>query len=279
MHAIALAPPRAATVARHPSDADAGDQACARPLVAWPAPPSGGLSLSEAGERQRIDASMALLEATLAPTRWLCHAGDKVYQAGQRFEHLYVANAGIFKIVNLSPDGREQMAAAKFRGDWLGLDGIASGFHGCEAVAMDTGELWVFSYQALLSAGASHRSLLTTFHEAMGRQLAHSRDSLMSVCTLPADARVANFLHGWARALAVRGQRTDQITLRMSRAEIGSHLGMTLETVSRALAHMARLALVGFPQKGRRDIAIPDLDRLAAFAQAGHARTATAAAS
>ena len=62
----------------------------------------------------------------------------------------------------------------------------------------------------------------------------------MSVCTLPADARVADFLRYWAESLAKRGLRTDQITLRMTRAEIGNYLGMTLETVSRALSKLAR---------------------------------------
>ena len=74
----------------------------------------------------------------------------------------------------------------------------------------------------------------------MSREIARDRDSLMSVCTLPADARVADFLRYWAESLAKRGLRTDQITLRMTRAEIGNYLGMTLETVSRALSRLAR---------------------------------------
>ena len=81
---------------------------------------------------------------------------------------------------------------------------------------------------------------MAVLHEAMSREIARDRDSLMSVCTLPADARVADFLRYWAESLAQRGLRTDQITLRMTRAEIGNYLGMTLETVSRALSRLAR---------------------------------------
>jgi len=73
-----------------------------------------------------------------------------------------------------------------------------------------------------------------------------------SVCTLPADARVADFLRYWVDSLARRGMRTDQITLRMTRAEIGNYLGMTLESVSRALSHLARCSLIEFVEKGRR---------------------------
>ena len=84
----------------------------------------------------------------------------------------------------------------------------------------------------------------------MSREIARDRDSLMSVCTLPADARVADFLRYWAESLAERGLRTDQITLRMTRAEIGNYLGMTLETVSRALSRLARDKVIAFRREG-----------------------------
>ena len=172
-----------------------------------------------------------------------------------------------FKIVNLSVDGREQVVGLKFRGDWMGFDGIAAGQYGCDAVAMDTGELWVVRYDALLAECTRHPALLAALHEAMSREIARDRDSLMSVCTLPADARVADFLRYWADSLARRGLRTDQIRLRMTRAEIGNYLGMTLETVSRALSRLARDNIIAFAEKGRRDVHIPDVDALAAFVQ------------
>jgi CRP/FNR family transcriptional regulator len=195
------------------------------------------------------------------------HAGEVIYQSGERFTNLYIMNSGFFKIVNLSADGREQVVGLKFRGDWLGFDGIANTQYTCDAVAMDTGEVWVIRYEALLAACATQPALLTVLHEAMSREIARDRDSLMSVCTLPADARVADFLRYWAESLAKRGLRTDQITLRMTRAEIGNYLGMTLETVSRALSRLARCELIHFAEKGRRDIRIPEVNALADFVQ------------
>jgi len=118
---------------------------------------------------------------------------------------------------------------------------------------------------ALSSPPSEHR--LTVMHEAMSREIFRDRDSLMSVCTLPADARVADFLRCWAESLAKRGLRTDQITLRVTRAEIGNYLGMTLETVSRARSRLAKGELIQFAEKGRRDIRIPEVDALSAFVQ------------
>jgi CRP/FNR family transcriptional regulator len=211
--------------------------------------------------------SLALIADSVPVQRRLLRAGDAVYQAGERFTHLHVINSGFFKLVTLSPDGREQIVSLKFRGDWLGFDGIADQVHDCDAIAMDTGEVWAIPYAALLHAGAARPALMASLHGAMSREIARDRNSLMSVCTLPADARVADFLRNWARALARRGLRTDQITLRMTRAEIGNYLGVTLETVSRALSRLARSDLIHFVDKGRRDLQIPDVDGLDAFVQ------------
>ncbi|MGH8795714.1 MAG: Crp/Fnr family transcriptional regulator [Caldimonas sp.] len=214
-----------------------------------------------------IAATLALLGETVAVQRRGVHAGDAIYQAGERFVNLCILNSGFVKIVNLSADGREQVVGLKFRGDWLGFDGIAHGEYSCDAIAMDTGELWIIRYDALIAACAKQATLLTVLHEAMSREIARDRDSLMSVCTLPADARVAEFLRYWADSLACRGLRTDRITLRMTRAEIGNYLGMTLESVSRALSRLAREGVIAFAAKGRRDVHIPDVAALSKFVQ------------
>jgi len=209
--------------------------------------------------------TLQLLKEQLAPQRRAIREGDVVYRAGEAFSNLYVLNSGYCKIVNLSVDGREQVVALKFRGDWLGFDGIADQQYTCDAVALDTGEVWVIPYQALLAGCVARPALLTVMHEAMSREIASERDSLMSVCTLTAEARVADFLRYWAESIARRGMRTDRITLRMSRAEMGNYLGMTLETVSRSLSRLAREQLIQFVEKGRRDIRIPCVEALQGF--------------
>jgi CRP/FNR family transcriptional regulator len=211
--------------------------------------------------------TLKLLADKLAPQRRVVRAGDVIYRAGERFNNLHVLNSGFFKLLTLSPDGREQVVSLKFRGDWLGFDGIAQGTYSCDAVAMDTGDVWAIRYDALLAACVSCPALLTILHEAMSREIGRDRDSLMSVCTLPADARVAEFLRYWADSLSKRGLRADQISLRMTRAEIGNYLGMTLETVSRAFSKLARDKVIDFAEKGRRDVRIPNVEALTAFIQ------------
>ncbi|WP_218511560.1 Crp/Fnr family transcriptional regulator [Variovorax sp. dw_308] len=213
----------------------------------------------------RIAAMLQLLQDSVPIQRRVVRSGDVVYQVGQQFNCLYVVSSGFFKMVNLSGEGREQVVSLHFKGDWMGLDGIAEGQYGCDAIAMDTGEVWAIRYDALIQAAVRTPALLTAMHGAMSRELVRDHDSMLSLCSQPADARVAGFLRYWADALDQRGLRTDQFTLRMTRAEIGNYLGMTLETVSRALSRLARGDVIRFVEKGRRDIHIPRVEALTSF--------------
>src|SRR5664279_3173495 len=158
-------------------------------------------------QSRSIADTLMLLRDRLDPQRRIVRAGDVIYRAGEAFGNLYILNTGFFKIVRLTSDGREQVVGLKFRGDWMGFDGIARNAYGCEAIAMDTGELWTIRYDAMLAACVNCPELLTLLHEAMSREIGQDRDSLMSVCTLPADARVAEFLRYFASSLAARGMR------------------------------------------------------------------------
>jgi CRP/FNR family transcriptional regulator len=216
----------------------------------------------------RVNESLKLLGESVEVQRRIVHAGDTVFQGGQAFQCLYIINSGFFKTLNVAADGREQVVGLHFKGDWMGFDGIAHSQYGCDAIAMDTGEVWSVRYDALLVAASRQPALLGMLHAAMSREISRDRDSLLSLGTLPADARVADFLRYWAESLSERGLRADQITLRMTRAEIGNYLGMTLESVSRALSRMARSNVIRFTEKGRRDLCIASTEALASFIQA-----------
>jgi CRP/FNR family transcriptional regulator, anaerobic regulatory protein len=122
----------------------------ARPERARPSPHADADRNQRHGEK--VTTLLKLLADTLSPQRRVVHAGDVVYQAGASFGNLHILNSGFCKVVSLSADGREQVVALKFRGDWLGLDGIGEGRYTSDAIAMDTGEVWTVSYDALLGA-------------------------------------------------------------------------------------------------------------------------------
>lgn len=221
----------------------------------------------ERREVHDVGAALRLVGESLDFQRRVVRTGDLIYRAGESFDKLYLLNSGICKLVNLAADGRAQVVSLKFRGDWMGFDGIARNAYDCDAIAMNTGEVWIIRYASILSACTDTPALLGCLHAAMSRAIVGDRDSLMSICTLAADARVADFLRYWAESLADRGMRYDRISLLMTRAEIGNYLGLTLETVSRSLSKLARANLIAFNERGRREICIPDLGALESFVQ------------
>jgi CRP/FNR family transcriptional regulator, anaerobic regulatory protein len=216
-------------------------------------------------ESRRIAQTLALVAGCVPVQRRVVHAGEAVVRCGDGFTQLFVLNSGCCKLINSAADGRAQVVGLLFRGDWLGFDGIAGNRYRCDAVALDTGEVWAVRYDALLAACSAHPPLMALLHAEMSRVISRDRDALLALTTLCADARVAEFLRLMADALSCRGLRTDQITLRMTRAEIGNFLGMTLESVSRALSRLARQRLIAFADGARREICIPDVAALAAF--------------
>jgi CRP-like cAMP-binding protein len=127
-----------------------------------------------ASARQTAE-TLRLLQQHVPQQRRVVHAGDRLYQAGERFTSLHVLNSGFFKVVNISSDGRERVVALYFLGDWLGFDGIALGRHGCDAVAIDTGEIWTFRYSDLLEACARELKLMSLLHAAMSREIGRDR--------------------------------------------------------------------------------------------------------
>ncbi|UXH76244.1 Crp/Fnr family transcriptional regulator [Roseateles amylovorans] len=233
------------------------------------------LHLQARQAHQRMLEAMQVIRDLVKPTAKVVRAGDVLYRAGQPFDTVFLINAGAFKLVSRSLDGREQIVSLKFRGDWLGFSGIANGRHACDAVAMDTGNVSIIPYDALAEGCSRHTPLMSVVHSAMSTEISRERESLMSVCTLASQARVAEFLCAWARSMAQRGLRADELTLRMTRADLGNYLGMTLETVSRCLSRLAREQLIRFGERGRRQITIPDLARLENYVISGTAGKST----
>lgn len=194
-------------------------------------------------------------------------ADERIYLNGDCFKKIYLIHAGLFKILNVTSDGREQPAGLFFKGDWLGFDGIPTGKYSCSAIALDAGELWTIEYERLLQLSAKEPIVLRLMIAAISAQLAQNRDVMLSMSKLPADSRVCDFLLQWAHCLEDRGLRTDQFNVYLTRADIGRYLGLRLESVSRALSKLAKQGLIEFNERGRREISIPNLDAMSEFIQ------------
>ena len=187
---------------------------------------------------------IAALIGDFAITRRYRKPGDYLFRAGAAFHFFYVLNAGFAKSCYVSEDGRERTTGVHFRGDILGLDGVATGSYGCDAVALNTCEVLAIPYETILARCQNNADLVHELHRAFSAEMRKDRDLMLSMSNLSADGRVASFLLDISVRSASRGFSATQLQLHLTRQEIGSMLGLQLETVSRAFSHFARLGLI-----------------------------------
>ena len=166
-------------------------------------------------------------------------SGEKLHAIGDRFEVLYAVRRGMFKSRVVLRDGRDQIMGFHMPGEILGLDGIGTGMHTSEAIALEECDVCVIPYGRLRGTHV-HRQLL----KVMGRELARGHAVMAVLGTLRAEERLADFLVGLSRRFEQRGHSATEFHLRMRRREIASHLGLSLETVCRVFTHLQELGLI-----------------------------------
>jgi len=194
--------------------------------------------------------------------------GEYLYRAGGALQSLHAVRTGFLKSCVLHDDGREQVAGFHMMGELVGLDAIASGKHLCDAIALEDSETCEIPFSELEHLGQSVPTLLQHFHRIMSREIARDYGVMLLLGSMRAEERLATFLLNLSQRFAARGYSASCFNLRMTREEIGSYLGLKLETVSRAFSHFQSEGLIAVQSKS---IEIKDLDRLRALVGQGPA--------
>lgn len=188
--------------------------------------------------------------------------GDYLYRSGDKFQSLYAISCGSFKTQVLHEDGREQVTGFQMIGDIIGLDAIFSGHHACDAVALENSEVCELPYNKLEALSREIPSLHRHLHKIMSREIVRDQGIMLLLGSMRAEERLAVFLLNLSQRFAARGLSPNQFQLRMSRQEIGSYLGLKLETVSRAFSQFQNSGLISV---NTRSVELIDLPGLRAF--------------
>jgi CRP/FNR family transcriptional regulator len=189
--------------------------------------------------------------------------GDLLYRAGDRFESLYAVRSGFFKTCSTLDDGREHVTGFQMAGELLGLDGVGTDAHICDAVALEDSQVCTIPFEKLESLSREFPELQHQLNRIMGREIVRDHDVMRIRGSMHAEERVATFLLNLAQRLERRGLAPNALVLCMTRQEIGTYLGLTLETVSRCLS---KLQLDGLLDVRHRRVQILDRTRLQALA-------------
>jgi CRP/FNR family transcriptional regulator len=171
-------------------------------------------------------------------------AGETLYRAGDKFDAIYAVRSGFFKTVCVEPGGAEVVLAFPMGGDLVGLDGLDSGRYPADVVALDTSHVAVLPFARLVQLGREHPSIERLLYTLFSRELVRDHGMIWLLGTLGAEARVAAFLLDLSERFGRLGYSRTSFALRMTRQELGSYLGIKLETVSRTLSAFAAAGLI-----------------------------------
>ncbi|OIR02150.1 transcriptional activator protein Anr [mine drainage metagenome] len=208
----------------------------------------------DGAEMQRLDALTSLKRAF--------RRGEYLYRSGEPFRALYAIRTGFFKTQVLHEDGREQVTGFQMPGEIIGLDAICSDAHTCDAVALEDSEICEIPFAQLEALSRELPSLQRHLHKIMSREIVRDHGIMMLLGSMRAEERLAAFLLNLSQRFSARGYSPNAFLLRMTRQEIGSYLGLKLETVSRTLSSFQEYGLLNVKA---REVEIMDMLRLRSF--------------
>lgn len=168
-------------------------------------------------------------------------ARQALFHAGQPRHSLFYVRSGCFRTSVVSEDGREKITGFRMRGDLLALDAVDMPAHACDAVALDAAEVWELPCARLQDMLPEIQSRVTAM---LAAEIRRDWRWMLALGTLGADQRVVAFLLDLSARFATMGLDPGMLQLRMTRAELGNFLALTLETVTRALSRMQARGMI-----------------------------------
>ncbi len=162
--------------------------------------------------------------------------GEFLFHTGEAFTSLFAIRTGFFKTTINTQDGRDQVTGFFMSGEMMGMDGLSSNAYTCDAVALEDSDVCELPFGKLDELGKYLPRLNLHFFRMMSREIVRDQNVMLLLGNMRAEERLAAFLLNLSDRLHCRGFAAHDFILRMSREEIGSYLGLKLETVSRTLS-------------------------------------------
>jgi len=188
--------------------------------------------------------------------------GELLFSSGETFTSLYAIRTGFFKTCVTSADGREQVTGFQMAGEIIGMDGIVSDRHNCNAVALEDAEVCEMPFASVEELSRELPGLQRHVHKIMSREIVRENSVMMLLGNMRAEERLAAFLLNLVQRLHARGLSQSELVLRMTREEIGSYLGLKLETVSRAFSKFSEEGIIEVKQRHVKIIAPEALKKI-----------------
>ncbi|MDF3839848.1 fumarate/nitrate reduction transcriptional regulator Fnr [Cupriavidus basilensis] len=186
---------------------------------------------------------------SLVQERVRVRKGETLYRLGDPLTAVYAIRFGTLKTHLTMEDGRSQITGFHLPGEVVGLDGLGEMQHASDATALEDTEVCVVRFGDLQSLSGVLPSLQHQFMRLMSKEISQDQVMLITLGSMRAEERLAAFLINLSERLSARGYSASEFVLRMSREEIGSYLGLKLETVSRLFSRFAEAGLIQIRQR------------------------------
>lgn len=172
-----------------------------------------------------------------------------LFRAGDSMGSFFKLTAGVVAVSKLLDDGRRQVVALRASGDCIGyLE--ENGQYAFEGRALTNVEACAFNRDLFDKFATRNPDLAAATTDALASALRQAGQAMMVLGQMRSVERVAHFLVEIDTLYRNRGARSESLSLLMSRAEIADYLGLTIETVSRALGKLKTKGVIAL---GRRD--------------------------
>ena len=208
----------------------------------------------DTNDMQKLDSIVA--------TRKHVKQGQMLFSNGDPFTSLYAIRTGFFKTCISNEDGREQVTGFQMAGEIIGLDGIVTDQHSCNAVALEDSEICVMPFANVEDLSREFPVLQRHVHKVMSREIVRENGMMMMLGNMRAEERLAAFLLNLVQRLHARGFSQSEMILRMTREEIGSYLGLKLETISRTFSKLSEDGIIEVKQRHVKILAPDELKKI-----------------
>jgi len=192
--------------------------------------------------------------AGLIATEFSYRKDEEIYGEDEPAEYVYQVISGSVRSYKLLSDGRRQIGAFHLPGDVFGLE--SGSVHRLAAEAIVDTTVRLVKRRSLEQAATVDVNVARKLWAMTAGDLRHAEDHMLLLGRKTAMERVATFLLEMDRRLSVTGM----MALPMCRRDIGDYLGLTLETVSRALSQLHSQGVLGF--SGARQIVLRNRQHL-----------------
>jgi CRP/FNR family transcriptional regulator len=181
--------------------------------------------------------------------------GEVLFRPGDRASRFYVVVKGSFKSEIVDQGGRGKVLGFCFASDVMGISGLWQQAYTYSITALEVSKVLVIDARKLVADALVDPARQTALFALAAKAMSRLQQECLMLGAMCAEERVVWFLNDMFDRRAMRRSGSHELVLRMTRAEIGSYLGLTNATVSRVLANLKD---GGFLQLEKKEIRLVD---------------------